>query len=169
MQDNFSENLIELELKKAQEKDLEEILSLQKCAYMIEAEIVNDFSIQPLTQTIDELREEFKVSTIIKAVEGAKIIGSVRAFQKGDVCHIGKLIVHPDLQNKGIGKKLLKTIEKSYNGCCKYSLFTGKKSSKNLYFYMKAGYSVIDEKKINENLTFVYLEKRNSQYISGES
>jgi ribosomal protein S18 acetylase RimI-like enzyme len=147
----------------ALESDLEEILSLQKCAYISEAEIINDFSIQPLTQTIYELIDEFKSSTILKAVDSDKIIGSVRAFERDCVCHIGKLIVHPNNQNKGIGKILLNEVEKRFNSCRKYSLFTSKESTRNLYFYNKAGYRITDEKIFNDKLTLVNLEKENSQ------
>ncbi len=37
-----------------------EILELQRTAYQIEARIYNDFSIQPLRQTLEELKEEYQ-------------------------------------------------------------------------------------------------------------
>lgn len=50
------------------------------------------------------LPEEFKNGTTLKATIDQEIIGSVRAAVKDDTCYIGKLIVAPDQQNKGIGK-----------------------------------------------------------------
>jgi len=38
---------------------LAEILSLQKLAYQSEAKLLNDYTIQPLTQTLIELQNEF--------------------------------------------------------------------------------------------------------------
>ncbi|WP_198936769.1 GNAT family N-acetyltransferase [Domibacillus epiphyticus] len=32
-----------------------------------------------------------------------KIIGSVRAYEKEGICYIGKLMVQPAYQNKGLG------------------------------------------------------------------
>ena len=164
---------IDYKIEKALESDLEEILSLQKRAYVSEAEIIDDFSIQPLTQTIGELKEEFKSSTILKAVDSEKIIGSIRAFEKDGICNIGKLIVHPYFQNRGIGRKLLDTIESIFESCRKYALYTGSESVKNLHFYDKAGYKIVDNEKVSDKLTLVYLEKENPQSamasFSGES
>lgn len=146
-------------IERAEKKDLEEILTLQKLAYRSEAELVNDFSIQPLTQTLESLEDEFGRMIILKAVDEGKIIGSVRAFEENGICYIGKLIVHPTRQNKGIGKMLMKHIEGCFPSCRRFSLFTGKKSLKNLSFYSRLGYRPVEEKQVNETLTLVYLDK----------
>lgn len=143
----------------AQYQDLEEILALQKLAYMSEAEINNDYTIPPLMQDIESLREDFRNQTILKMEDSGKIIGSVRANEKNDVCHIGRLIVHPERQNKGLGKMLMKGIEDAFSSCIKYSLFTGKTSIRNLHFYSSLGYKPVGEEKVNDKLTLVYLEK----------
>jgi len=49
--------------------DLDEILALQKLAYKNEAEIYNDFTIPPLIQTLEDLKEEAKESIVLKVVE----------------------------------------------------------------------------------------------------
>lgn len=139
--------------------DLEEILALQKLAYLSEAEICNDFSIPPLLQTIEDIKSEYAYKTFLKAVDSGKIIGSVRANLQDGTCYIGKLIVHPDYQNRGIGTALMNSIENCFKGCKRYELFTGKKSVKNIYLYNKLGYRIFKEEKISEKLTFVYLEK----------
>lgn len=149
-------------IEKALEWDLEEILKLQKLAYISEAEICNDFSIPPLTQTYEEIKEEYKNRVFLKAITDGKIVGSVRADEQSGICNIGKLIVHPEFQNKGIGTKLMSEIEKYFKACKKYELFTGKMSVKNIYFYNKLGYEIYKEVKVSDTLTFVYLEKQNN-------
>ncbi|PQQ67503.1 GNAT family N-acetyltransferase [Acetivibrio saccincola] len=139
--------------------DLEEILALQKLAYLSEAEICNDFSIPPLLQTIEDIKSEYAYKTFLKAVDSGKIIGSVRANLQDGTCYIGKLIVHPDYQNRGIGTALMNSIENCFKGCKRYELFTGKKSVKNIYLYNKLGYRIFKEEKISEKLTLVSLEK----------
>lgn len=139
--------------------DLEEILALQKLAYLSEAEICNDFSIPPLLQTIEDIKSEYAYKTFLKAVDSGKIIGSVRANLQDGTCYIGKLIVHPDFQNRGIGTALMNSIENCFKGCKRYDLFTGKKSVKNIYLYNKLGYRIFKEEKISEKLTLVSLEK----------
>lgn len=146
-------------IEKALFEDLEEILELQKLAYRSEGELYNDYTIEPLTQTIESIKEDYDKQTILKAVEAEKIVGSIRAYEIGSICYIGRVFVHPDYQNKGIGRKLINSIEKHFNQCNKYSLFTGKKSLKNIKLYSSLGYNIIKEEKINGNLTFVHFEK----------
>lgn len=141
------------------ERDLLDILELQKLAYQSEAEIYNDYSIPPLTQTLDEIKEDFTFQVFLKAVIKNKIIGSIRVYKEEDTLYIGRLIVHPDFQNQGIGTKLLKEIEAKFNEVKRFELFTGYKSKKNLYLYHKSGYSIFKSEKISENLTLDYLEK----------
>ena len=160
-----NENTIDTEKTKislAELTDLDKILELQKEAYFQEAEIYNDFNIQPLTQDIDSLKSEWQKGIVIKAEKNEQIVGSVRAEMVNNVCKIGKLIVKPDYQNQGIGKQLLKEIEKLFDNCSVYELFTGFKSEKNLAIYRKLGYKDCKEEQINENLKLIYLQKHNN-------
>jgi predicted N-acetyltransferase YhbS len=116
-------------IEKAREADVPEILLLQREAYQSEAEIYNDYSIQPLTQTLEQAKQEFQNNMVLKAVLDGKIIGSVRAYEKDNTAYIGKLIVSPAHQNKGIGKQLLQAIENEFQGK-RFELFTGSKSEK---------------------------------------
>ncbi|WP_341227207.1 GNAT family N-acetyltransferase [uncultured Arcticibacterium sp.] len=112
----------------AQEKDLEEILTLQKLAYIQEAEIYNNYEITPLTQSIEELQADFKTNTFIKATFNSKIIGSIKGFEENGSVLVGKLIVHPDFQNKGLGSRLMLDIESRFPKANRFWLFTAYKS-----------------------------------------
>jgi len=153
------------QVKKVKKKELEEILALQKLSYQSEAELNNDFNIPPLTQTLEEIRAEFEQATFLKVTDGEKIIGSVRAHEEDGTCHIGRLIVHPDFQNRGIGSRLLKAIEEKFN-CKRYELFTGERSERNLYLYKKFGYREFKRMALNEKTTLVFLEKFNDNFIA---
>ncbi|NLC18121.1 MAG: GNAT family N-acetyltransferase [Clostridiales bacterium] len=145
---------------RAEKKDLEEILRLQYLAYQSEAELLNDYSIQPLTQTLEELTAEFERGVIYKAVdENGRIVGSVRGYVKDGTIHIGKLMVHPDLQGRGIGKSLLKTIENEHKSQRK-ELFTSDKSLSNLRLYERNGYRRFKMEAVSDSFNFVYLEKQ---------
>lgn len=141
--------------------DLDRILELQKVAYIQEAEIYNDFNIQPLIQKHDSLKREWQNGIVLKAEQNGQLVGSVRAELVDNVCKIGKLIVKPDLQNQGIGKKLMTEIEKLFDNCSLYELFTGNKSEKNLAFYHNLGYKNCREEVITNNLKLIYLQKPN--------
>ena len=86
------------------------------------------------------------------------IIGSVRAREEGDTLHIGKLMVLPEKQGRGIGTQLLVAIEKS---CPKprYELFTSNISIRNLKLYEGLGYRRFREEQVTPELKFVYMEK----------
>jgi len=147
-----------MEIIKAAKEDLTKILELQKIAYISEAELHNDYSIQPLTQTIEELEKEFENCIILKLIDNNKIVGSIRAYQKDNRVFIGKLIVHPDFQNKGYGTKLLNEIE-TYFECKTFELFTSSISEKNLYLYKKNGYKEIKQERGLGDIMFAFLEK----------
>ena len=140
-------------------KDAEDILALQILAYQSEAVLYNDWSIPPLTQTIESLREEFPTSIILKATVGEQIVGSVRAKIAGGTCAIGRLIVHPEFQRKGIGSRLLQTIERSCNGVAKFELFTGSKSESNIRLYQRAGYCTTRTQLLSPKVSITFLEK----------
>ena len=149
-----------MEIEKATYEDLSKILDLQKLAYLSEAKLVNDYSIQPLTQTLEELEKEFSKGIILKIenTDTNETIASVRTYEENDRVYIGKLIVHPEYQNRGIGTNLLKTIETYYKNKT-FELFTSNKSEKNISLYKKNGYNEYKREKVSENMELIFMEK----------
>lgn len=141
--------------------DAEEILRLQRLAYRSEAEIYGDFAIEPLVQSLDEVREQFRTHTFLKAADGERIVGSVRGYFKEGTCQIGKLMVDPAYRNRGIGKRLMAEIESHFGQCARYELFTGDKSANNLRLYDKLGYRRYKTAAVHSNLQLIYMEKEN--------
>lgn len=149
-----------IQIVEAKLTDLRAILELQYLAYQSEAELVGDYSIPPLKQTLDEVVLEFQEGILLKAFDGmGRIIGSVRGTVKDDTLYIGKLIVHPDYQGQGTGTRLLREIEHIFPWE-RYELFTSSRSLKNLALYRRMGYVRYKEREIAPGLKFVYLEKR---------
>ena len=139
--------------------DASEILELQKLCYQREAELYDDFTIPPLTQSLSEIEAEFTTKVFLKAEDNTTIIGSVRAFLEDGTCHIERLIVHPDYQGQGIGTSLLKAIEAYFGRAQRLELFTGSKSEGNIRLYERLGFTKFAEKQLNEKVTLVFLEK----------
>jgi ribosomal protein S18 acetylase RimI-like enzyme len=132
----------EVKILKASFDDLEDILKLQKTAFISEAELYNNYNIEPLTQTFDSIAADFNDYIFLKAVSINNIIGSVKARETGEYCWVGKLIVAPEFQNRGIGRKLLTEIENEFPATKQYVLFTGSKSIKNIKLYESVGYKI---------------------------
>lgn len=146
-------------IEKAQTEDLKEIIEFQYLAYQSEAKLFGNMDIPPLMQTIEEVCEEFEKGTILKIVDDSRdIIGSVSAYEENGTVYIGKLMVHPSMQKKGIGTNLLSEIEKQYPNH-RYELFTSTKSIGNIKLYERLGYRIFKEETITEELQFVYMEK----------
>ena len=148
-----------VKIRKADHKDLEEILQLQYLSYQSEAALFGNKDIPPLRQTLNEVITEYNTGVILKMVsDNNRIIGSVRAAERNGTVYIGKLMVHPDHRRNGYGTRLLTEIEKFFPDK-RYELFTSTRSSDNIRLYQGLGYREFARKAVNDELQFVYLEK----------
>lgn len=139
--------------------DMEEILVLQRAAFYVVGVRYNDPDTTPLPQTLDELVEESKGQVFLKAVHNGRIVGAIRGRLDGDVCRVSKVMVHPDCQNKGIGRKLMAAIENEFDVNI-YELRTGHLDEATISLYKKLGYVLTGEKeRISETLWFVRMRK----------
>jgi ribosomal protein S18 acetylase RimI-like enzyme len=76
------------------------------------------------------------------------------------LCQIGRLVVEPQFQGRGIGTMLMCHIESLYPKARAFELFTGSRSEGNLRLYERLGYKRVREKVLSPSVTLVYLEKR---------
>ena len=143
----------------AKEQDAAEILALQRLAFQSEALLYNDWSIPPLTQSLESLLAEFESSIVLKAMSGTRLVGSVRAKIADGICSIARLIVNPEFQGQGIGSVLLEAIEMRCPGADKYELFTGSESDASIRLYQRLGYKISGTQAISPAISLVSLEK----------
>lgn len=145
----------------ATKEDAVDILALQQAAYQSEAELYQDWSIPPLTQSLLELQQEITAGTVLKASQGSRLVGSVRAVQQEDgSVAIGRLIVLPELQGQGIGSSLMAAIEAAFPTAPRFELFTGSLSIRNIRLYEKLGYRIFMRKQLSPQVELFFLEKR---------
>ncbi|MGH1466024.1 MAG: GNAT family N-acetyltransferase [Cognatishimia sp.] len=146
-------------ITRAAESQAAEILVLQRLAYQSEAELYDDWKLPPLTQTLPEITAEFANQHFLIARRGSEIIGSVRAAMQGNLCRIGRLIVHPDYQRQGIGRALMCAIETAHSIASIFEVFTGHKSIANIAHYQSHGYKVSGRVSVSDKVTIVTLQK----------
>lgn len=140
--------------------DTGELLTLQRAAYVTEAQLHDDVLLPPLTQTYNELRAELSGSIAVKATVGHRIVGAGRARVDGPVLHIGRLSVAPDQQGRGIGTALLTALERSAPaGIERFALFTGHLSHANIRLYERLGYREVRRERLTPRIELVHLEK----------
>jgi len=151
---------MDIEILLADITDATDILALQKLAYQSEAELYQDWSIPPLTQSIEEIKTEFSTKTFFKACLDGKIVGSVRVSFNRDTCFVHRLIVYPEHQKKGIGTKLMETIENRFPSTERFELFTGSRSEGNIRLYEKLGYRVFRKERLSLQVELVFMKKR---------
>ncbi|RSS38183.1 GNAT family N-acetyltransferase [Streptomyces sp. WAC08241] len=150
----------------ADARDAEQILKLQYLCYQSEAELYGDWSIEPLTQSLDALRAELEEGHGLVARLGDEVVASVRARVDEDgTVRIAKLIVHPRMRRHGLGGRLLDAIERHFAtggptpSAKRFRLFTGHRSEVNLRLYRSKGYAQVATRELGPRLTLVTLEK----------
>ena len=148
-----------IEIKQATVEDAAEILALQRLAYQSEAELYDDDSIPPLTQTLDGLVKDFALKVFLKAVADSSIVGSVKLGQDSHSVQVERLIVTPSRQRAGIGTELMRQAEAVFPDVQRYELFTGHKSVKNIRLYERLGYREFRREKVHDGLVLVFMEK----------
>ncbi|MFI9121798.1 GNAT family N-acetyltransferase [Streptomyces bikiniensis] len=151
----------------ADARDAEHILKLQYLCYQSEAELYGDWSIEPLTQSLDALRAELEEGHGLVARLGDEVVASVRArIDEDGTVRIAKLIVHPRMRRHGLGGRLLDAIERHFaaapeaaSPAKRFQLFTGHRSEVNLRLYRSKGYAQVATRELGPRLTLVTLEK----------
>ena len=148
------------------QQDLPEVLAVQKAAFAAEAQLVSNWKIPPLTQTIDELAEDWRKGIMLKAVNNdGMIVGTVRGHVAPDGFYIGKLAVLPPWQGRGCGSALLEAIIAQARAipctlpCSKRMvLFTSAKSERNLRLYERFGFRPFNKSTTANGVALIWLE-----------
>ncbi|QNE17555.1 tRNA (guanosine(37)-N1)-methyltransferase TrmD [Kribbella qitaiheensis] len=141
--------------------DAGEIHTLQLAAYLSEAKAYDDLSIPPVQEALAGSVERVGAGGVWKAVAGTRIVGAVHVAVDGSVARIGRLMVAPDWQGRGVGTKLLRVAEQTAPAeVTQYELFTGAESEGNLRLYRKAGYREVRRESHTAKVELVLLAKR---------
>ena len=151
-----------VEIARALPEDAGEILTLQRAAYVTEAQLYGDPFIAPLVESLDQVRTVIETATVLKATDGGRVVGAVRGRTSGSTCLVGRLVVAPDRQGQGIGSALLAAMHEAVPEVAAFDLFTGHLSEGNLRLYRRLGYRETQRERVQDHLMLVHL-RRESQ------
>jgi ribosomal protein S18 acetylase RimI-like enzyme len=150
----------EMEIARASAADAPVLHDLQRLAYRSEAELYGDWLIPPLVEPLGATEHALAEQLVLKAVVAGRIVGAVRGRLAIDgTCHVGRLIVHPEVQGRGLGTRLMLALEAALPEARRFELFTGDGSMRNLHLYSKLGYREFRTSPLSVHVTLVWMEK----------
>ena len=123
--------------------DAGEVLTLQRAAYVTEAQAHSDLTIPPLVQSLTQLVEELSDPHVLAwgLREQGRLVASVRVRVSGQDAELGRLVVAPDCQGRGLGSSVLRQAEAELPASVRtIRLFTGEHSLANQRLYARHGY-----------------------------
>ncbi|WP_067462691.1 GNAT family N-acetyltransferase [Actinomadura macra] len=142
-------------------EDAGELLTVQRAAYVTEAQLYGDPFLPPLVESLDQLGKALAGDAVVlKAMLDGRLVGAVRAQFSDHTCLIGRLVVVPDMQSRGIGADLMRALEREVVGRADACvLFTGHLSEPTLRLYRRLGYAETHRERIAAHLTLVHMRK----------
>ena len=157
----LSTGLADWQLAPATPDDAGELFTLQRAAFFAEGRDNGSFALPPLTQTLPELQRSLDTGTVLVARRGSRLVGSVRGEPAPDgAWYVGRLMVAPDLQGRGLGSRLLTEIEAlAPAGTSVARLVTGVASRANRAFYGRRGYVEVERQEDEVGIEILVLER----------
>ena len=135
-------------IRAASPGDVPELAVLMRACWVQEALANDTLDIPALHESLEEVRASLDTTQTWVARSGSRLVGVVRTVRGGpddDDWFIGRLCVAPDLQGRGLGRRLLEHAESTApDGIRTFTLNTGARSTDNLRMYRKAGYRLVD-------------------------
>lgn len=140
----------EITYKKLEENDIEELTPIMKSSFDADTRIHTDFEEdgpkgydngELLKKLIKIDNSESKVIYVDSVMVGAYTI-----IKDKDIYTLDMFFISPSYVSKGIGSRVWKDIENTYNEAKTWLVETPGYSKRNHHFYEKCGFKNIDEK-----------------------
>ncbi len=154
----------DLRLRAAVDADAGELLTLQRAAFVSEAQEYGDPMLPPLRETLEQVRAVIAdaLAVVLVAEVGAdgsagragRLVGAARLHlppphgDAGRPGQVSRVAVAPDVQGAGIGSRLMRALHElaEGRGVTRLDLFTGGRSGANIAFYHRLGYAELERR-----------------------
>lgn len=154
-----------VDIRRAGPEDAGELFTLQRAAFVDEAQDFGDPFVLPLTEGLDRVRRLLadQHTLALVAVNGHRIVGSVRARVVDSSAVLTRLAVAPDLRRRGIARALLERVEEALRAWRPHlttlSLSAGAHDNGQLRLYRELGYTETSRERIAEHLVMVHMRR----------
>lgn len=127
-----------IRIRPATEADFAALLQVQQAAF---GEYAHVYEVSAwTTETLDSLKQDARDKRIFVAEADGVIVGSVRFWKVAGVCVIRLLSVSPAHQGHGVGKALMREIERVTTDAHKFYACTMLRTGRNITFFLSLGY-----------------------------
>lgn len=139
-------------IRHARAGDAGELLTLQRAAFLSEAQRYGDPHLPPLRDTVDDVRKVIVGPHGLVLVAATKsdgewgrrgrLVAAIRVRYAGEAAQVGRVVVAPDLQGRGLGSAMMQAVHEEASdqpGITRLDLFAGA-SSESLALYRRFGY-----------------------------
>lgn len=127
-----------IRIRPATDADFAAVLQVQQAAFGVYATVYEVSAWT--TETLDSLKQDAKEKRILVAEADGAIVGSVRFWTVAGVCVIRLLSVSPAHQKHGLGKALIREIERVTTDAHKFYACTMLRTARNIQFFLSLGY-----------------------------
>ena len=140
-------------------EDASAMLALQRLAFEPEARACGSREIPPLQETVATIEAHIREATVLKAMDGDRLVGAIRGVMTGDTCVVRVLVVADDQRGKGLGARLLAAIEAAHPQAARFELTTNMVMVDNVRFYLRHGYEVVEQIQHAPTIRLAFMRK----------
>lgn len=153
--------MMDLKITRTKMNEAETLLNIQKEAFQSDLKKYKDYDSSPAAEPLDFFKYKLEHSLHYTIFLNGKISGGICLVKITDTHYrLFRIFLSPNLQNRGLGSKVLTHIEKKFPQVKEWSLDTPKDNARTRHFYEKFGYKKTKEFKVNDRLTLIEYEKK---------
>ena len=139
--------------------DAPAMLALQHVAFEPETRACGSREIPPLQETVAGIQAHIRMATVLKAMDGERLVGAIRGVVAGDTCVVRVLVVAEDQRGQGLGARLLQAIEDAHPDVARFELTTNMIMPANVRFYLRHGYEVVEQVQHAPTIRLAFMRK----------
>jgi ribosomal protein S18 acetylase RimI-like enzyme len=146
-------------IHRAHSSDVADMHRIQMHAFEEEGRRCGTTDIPPLQEQIASIAEHVQAQVALVAKENGSTVGCVRGVLDGRICTIRALVVDPSKHGRGVGSALLSALERALKDIERVDLTTNTAMERNVPFYERHGYRVIEYTSPRPGVTLAQMSK----------